>query len=65
VLHKVGGAVEISKAGETNNTVQSVEKTIKKNSGKSIRSSHESLAFGIGTTHTNIPYAIATDFSDT
>jgi len=36
-----------------------------KNSGKSILSSLESLAFGIGTTSINYPYAIATDFSDT
>jgi len=33
VLHKVGGAVEISKAGGTNNTVQSVDKTVQKTPG--------------------------------
>jgi hypothetical protein len=33
VLHKVGGAVEISKAGGTNNTVQNVEKTIQRTPG--------------------------------
>jgi hypothetical protein len=31
---------------------------------KSILSSLERLAFGIGTIHINIPYAIATEFSD-
>jgi hypothetical protein len=30
VLHKVDGAVEISKAGGINNTVQSVQKTIQR-----------------------------------
>jgi len=33
VLHTVGGAVQISKAGGTNNTVQSVEKTIQRTPG--------------------------------
>jgi len=65
VLHKVGGAVEISKAKGTNNTVQSVEKTIQRSPGNQFSALSKELAFGIGTTHINIPYAIATDFSDT
>lgn len=55
--------MQISEAGGTNNTVQSVEKTIQRTPGNQFTALSKVWPLVLQQ-HINIPYAIATDFSD-